>query len=373
MTAQACSLFAAPANTAATSRTEPAKAGVTRRQLLVSSGTLAAGLLITRYGRAQGAGTPFTLGVASGSPSPDGFVLWTRLAPQPLAPDGSGGMAVPVTVFWEIAADDAMRYVVQSGGAVEANRRSAHSVHLEVGGLEPNRPYWYRFTAPGEQSPVGRARTAPRPTDQIDRLRFAFASCSHWELGYFSAYRHMVAENPDLVLFLGDYIYEYTVPAEQAGRTARRHDGPTATDLAGYRNRYALYRTDPDLQALHAAAPCLMTWDDHEVENDYANEWSQNIDVSPEAYEHMPLRARAAPTAGAMRLYDRFRLGNLVTFAVLDGRQYRSSSRASCRKHAADTWRRTAALSALTKTARCWAMSRSDGCSKVCQCRRTAC
>jgi alkaline phosphatase D len=146
----------------------------------------------------------------------------------------------------------------------------------------------------------------------------------------------MAAEHPDLVLFLGDYIYEYTVPAIQADGIVRRHDGPTATDLAGYRNRHALYRTDPDLQALHATAPCLVTWDDHELEDDYANAWPQDVDVTPEIflrrraaayqayYEHMPLRSRAVPTAGAMRLYDRFRFGNLVTFAVLDGRQYRS-------------------------------------------------
>jgi alkaline phosphatase D len=172
--------------------------------------------------------------------------------------------------------------------------------------------------------------------DRVARLRFAFASCSHWELGYFSAYRHMAAEHPDLVLFLGDYIYEYTVPPTHADRIVRPHDGPIATDLAGYRNRHALYKTDPDLQALHAAAACLVTWDDHEVENDYANQWSQEIAVSPEDflrrraaayqayYEHMPLRARALPGAQAMRLHHRARFGDLASFTVLDGRQYRS-------------------------------------------------
>lgn len=146
----------------------------------------------------------------------------------------------------------------------------------------------------------------------------------------------MAEENPDLILFLGDCIYEYTVPVAYADRTVRKHDGPTATNLVGYRNRHALYRTDPDLQALHATAPCLVTWDDHEVENDYANEWSQAVDVNPEVflqrraaayqayYEHMPLRSRSIPNGGALRLHDRFRFGNLVTFSVLDGRQYRS-------------------------------------------------
>lgn len=308
-----------------------------RRTVLVGSGAVTGSFLIGRYGRALAAGSssPFALGVASGEPAPDGVVLWTRLAPQPLAADGSGGITEAAAVTWEIATDDAMRQVIQRG-TVEANRRFAHSVHVEVGGLAPNRPYWYRFTALGEQSPVGRTRTAPAPTERIDRLRFAVASCSHWEFGYFSAYRHMAAENPDLVVFLGDYIYEYTVPAALAERTVRKHDGPTARDLVGYRNRYALYRTDPDLQGLHATAPCLVTWDDHEVENDYANEWSENVATTPEEflrrraaayqayYEHMPVRARAIPNGGALRLHDRFRFGDLVTFSVLDGRQYRS-------------------------------------------------
>jgi len=244
-------------------------------------------------------------------------------------------MLQPVRVAWEVAANETMRSIVRRG-TVEADGRLAHSVHVEVSGLEPGRSYWYRFAALGERSPVGCTRTAPRADAKLGRLRFAVASCSHWEQGYFSAYRHMAEENPDLVLFLGDYIYEDTTPAIHAEHTVRRHDGPTAADLAFYRNRYALYRTDPDLQALHAAAPCLATWDDHEVENDYASEWSERMEVSPEDflrrraaayqayYEHMPLRARAVPGNGTMRIYDRFRFGTLATFSVLDGRQYRS-------------------------------------------------
>jgi alkaline phosphatase D len=155
-------------------------------------------------------------------------------------------------------------------------------------------------------------------------------------VGYFSAYRHIAEESPDLVVFLGDYIYEYTYAGSNPDRVIRKHDGPTATDLAGYRNRYALYRTDPDLQALQAAAPCLMTWDDHEVEIDYANEWSERMETTPEAflrrraaayqayYELMPLRARSMPRDSALRLHDRFRFGDLVTFSLLDGRQYRN-------------------------------------------------
>ena len=306
---------------------------LTRRRLLQASSGFAVGLLTAHKNARAGSGDPFGLGVAAGEPSPDGFVLWTRLAREPLAADGFGGMSEPVPVRWEVAGDEAMRQVVRQG-TVEAERRSAHCVHVEVSGLEPNRPYWYRFTGLGEQSPIGRARTTPSPTDRLDHLRFAFASCSNWQLGYFSAYRHMVEEQPDLVIFLGDYIYESTLSA--AGRIVRPHDGPTATDLAGYRNRYALYRTDPDLKALHAAAPCLVTWDDHEVENDYANQWSQDMRVEPAAFlarraaayqayrEHMPLRPRPIGEPHAFRLYGRVPFGNLVSFSMLDGRQYRS-------------------------------------------------
>ena len=310
---------------------------LTRRRLLKASSAFAVGLLTARQGAQAGSGDPFTLGVAAGEPSPDGFVLWTRLARSPLAADGLGGMSEPVPVHWEVASDEGMGEVVRRG-TVEAVQRSAHCVHVAVGGLKPNRSYWYRFAALGEQSPIGRARTTPSPADRLDRLRFAFASCSNWQLGFFSAYRHMVEEQPDLVIFLGDYIYESTIAATSAAaaRLVRPHDGPTATDLAGYRNRYALYRSDPDLKALHAAAPCLVTWDDHEVENDYANQWSQDMRVDPEIFlarraaayqaywEHMPLRPRPSAEAHGLRLYGRVPFGNLVSFTLLDGRQYRS-------------------------------------------------
>jgi alkaline phosphatase D len=304
-----------------------------RRRFIGSGGSFVAALTVGRH-LARAAGSPFTLGVASGDPLPDGFVLWTRLALDPLAADGQGGMAGPVAVLWEVATDEAMRGVVRSG-TIQADSRFAHSVHVEVAGLEPGRPYWYRFTALGAQSPVGRARTAPAANDRPEKMRFAFASCSNWQVGYFSAYRHMAEEDPDLVIFLGDYIYEFSYPVG-SNRILRPHDGPTATDLTGYRNRYALYRTDPDLQALHAAAACLMTWDDHEVENDYASDWSEHVETRPEDfrrrraaayqayYEHMPVRTRSTPHDSALTLYDRFRFGNLVTFTVLDGRQYRT-------------------------------------------------
>jgi alkaline phosphatase D len=306
-----------------------------RRSFLQRSGAAALAFGILRHPACAASGDPFTLGIASGDPAPDGFILWTRLATSPLAADGQGGMGGPVQVTWEVAEDDGLARVVASGTA-EANAQWAHSVHAEVGGLKPDRPYWYRFTALGQRSAIGRARTAPAFDASPSRLRFAFASCSNWQMGHFSAYRHMAAENPDLVLFLGDYIYEVTYPAGAGGRVMRPHDGPTAVDLTGYRNRYALYRTDPDLQALHAAAPCLVTWDDHEVENDYADQWSERMEVTPEAflkrraaayrayYEHMPVRRRAVPNGSAMQLFERVRFGDLATFAVLDGRQYRT-------------------------------------------------
>ncbi len=279
---------------------------------------------------------PFTLGVAAGEPGPDGFVLWTRLAPEPLWPDPAapGGLtAGDVVLRYEIAADDGMRTIVQSGDAV-AEAAYAHSVHLEVHGLRPGRPYWYRFTGGGAQSRVGRAWTAPAAGQPLGQLRFGFVSCANYEHGYFAAYRHLADEAPDLVLFLGDYIYEYV---ERSRPTVRRHsDDVEATTLPTYRNRYAQYRLDPDLQRLHAQSPALITWDDHEVQDDYADRWSKTFD-DPEDflrrraaayqafYEHMPLRpGRSRPRGPALRLYDRFAYGDLVEFSMLDERQYRS-------------------------------------------------
>jgi alkaline phosphatase D len=238
----------------------------------------------------------------------------------------------PAPVRWEIAEDEGMSRIVQSG-TVEALPEFAHAVHVEVTGLSPNRPYWYRFIAAGETSPTGRTRTAPANGAPLDRLRFAFASCANYELGWFSGYRHLAAENPDLVLFLGDYIYEFV--SQLPGKVRQHSDGAAATDLRTYRNRYAQYRTDPDLQAVHAAAPCIATWDDHEVQNDYADRWSQTFD-DPEVFlarraaayrafwEHMPLPLSAMPNGPDAALYGRWNFGGLATFFVLDGRQYRS-------------------------------------------------
>jgi alkaline phosphatase D len=272
---------------------------------------------------------PFSLGVASGYAHAAGFVLWTRLAPVPLAP--GGGMPPEVTaVGWEVARDEEMRNVVASGTAYAAPDE-AHSLHVEVLGLAPARRYWYRFTAGDAVSSIGSARTAPSLSARPPRLRFAFASCQHWEQGYFGAYRHIVADEPELIVHLGDYIYEASFGRDPV----RSHGMPESITLDDYRRRYALYKTDADLQAAHRACPWLITWDDHEVENDYANDRSQALDA-PEWflarraaayrawYEHMPVPRSMIPFGPSARIYTRSGHGNLVNFFVLDDRQYRS-------------------------------------------------
>src|SRR5579885_939392 len=298
-----------------------------------SAAAIAAPAVLGRAGGPRWAANPFALGVAAGDPAPDGFVLWTRLAPDPLAADPAtpGGMrGGDVTLGYEIAADPAMREIVRRGDAA-AEAAFGWSAHVAVAGLAPGRPYWYRFTSGGAQSRIGRAMTAPAPGAPLGRLRFAFVSCANYELGYFSAYRHATEEQPDLVIFLGDYIYEVVLPA---ARAVRHHsDGVEASTLPTYRNRYAQYRLDPDLQRLHAEIPALMTWDDHEVQNDYAADRSETFGDPAQFlarraaayqafYEHMPVRRR--PSGPSMRVYDRFAFGDLVEFSVLDGRQYRS-------------------------------------------------
>jgi alkaline phosphatase D len=272
--------------------------------------------------------SPFTLGVASGDPAPDGVVLWTRLAIDPV--HGGGMPAVPVEVNWEIASDDRLADVVQRGRTA-ALPGWAHSVHVEVEGLQPERWYWYRFRVGDELSPVGRTRTLPRNGAAVDRLRFAFVSCQNWEMGHFTPYTHMAAEDLSLVFHLGDYIYEGG-PTE--GRPRINNSAELLT-LSDYRNRHALYRTDPDLRAAHAAFPFVVTWDDHEVDNNYAGDSSeQNAPVAAfldrraaayQAYwEHMPLRRSSLPSGSSLQLFRRFSYGTLASFFVLDTRQYRS-------------------------------------------------
>ena len=269
---------------------------------------------------------PFALGVASGAPRENGFVLWTRLAPHPLAP--AGGMEPhPVEVGWEVAADEGFRRILRSGRAT-AHADSVHAVHIEVEGLEPAREYWYRFHAGGETSAVARTRTAPAPGRGDERLRLALASCQQYEQGWYVAHRHLAAEGVDLVAFVGDYIYE----SSWGRRHVRHHATDEPTTLDGYRARYAQYKSDADLQLAHACAPWIVTWDDHEVSNDYANDQSQHLEphflarraAAYRAYlEHMPLRRSELAANGGYRLYGRHRWGSLATLHVLDDRQYR--------------------------------------------------
>ena len=291
-----------------------------RRRFLLSLGALAVSTRL--HAQPRFASYPFSLGVASGYPTPDSVVLWTRLTGE-LAP-----AAIPVR--WEVFGDDALRTPIVSGETT-AHPEWAHSVHIEAKGLEPERWYWYRFSAGDAQSTVGRTRTAPRTAATAPRLRFAFASCQQYEHGYYGAYRQMVADAPDLVAFLGDYIYESTWGRE----LVRSHASGETYTLADYRARYALYRSDPDLQAAHAACPWIVTWDDHEVDNDYADDRPEDgMEREPflerraaayrAYYEHMPLPPRMRPDGPNMRIYTHLDWGALARFYVLDDRQYRS-------------------------------------------------
>ena len=266
---------------------------------------------------------PFTLGVASGDPLPDGVVLWTRLAPEPLDPDGRGGMpAVDRAVQWEVALDERFRCVVRRGSVI-TTAALGHSVHVEVSGLDPARVYHYRFRAGGHVSPTGTTRTAPAPGAPNTRLVFALACCQSWVGGRYGAYRTMADEDLDLVVHVGDYIYE--------------HKG--AETLADFRRIHAWYKTSADLQAAHARFPFVAVFDDHEVENNWAGSRSRpdgGPPMGPERflrlraaafqayYEHLPLRRHALPAGPDMLAYRRLRFGQLAELNVLDTRQYRT-------------------------------------------------
>ncbi len=304
-----------------------------RRRLLQGAGFLT-GLAITSQLRPVVAhptfsAYPFSLGVASGDPLPDSVVLWTRLAPDPL--NGGGMPPKNVPIKWQVALDEKMTKVVQRGTVI-ATPELSHSVRVDVRGLKPERWYWYQFQVGKEVSPVGRTRTAPDLGKRIKQFRFAFVNCQDWQNGYYTAYKHVADEELDLVVHLGDYIYEYG-PLPNG---PRQHNSPKIVTLADYRNRHALYRTDPNLQAAHAAFPWIVTWDDHEVEDNYANDISSLNNISPTEflvqranayqayYEHMPLRESSLPNGPDMLLYRRFTFGDLAQFNVLDTRQYRS-------------------------------------------------
>jgi alkaline phosphatase D len=263
---------------------------------------------------------PFTLGVASGAPLPDSVILWTRLLPDPL--DAASMPPVAQQVLWQVSHDEGFTRIAAQGMAV-ATPALAHSVNVDVRGLAPERWYWYRFMLGDAVSPVGRTRTAPAPGSMPATLKLAVASCQHWEFGHYAAHRHIAQAAPDLVAFLGDYIYEWGAYSLRHPDTARRRD--ESFTLAGYRARYAQYKSDVDLQAAHHAAPWLLTWDDHEVANDYSPTRDELLSpdfirrraAAYQAYfEHQPLRTQ--------RLYQRYDWGQLARFHMLDTRQYRS-------------------------------------------------
>jgi alkaline phosphatase D len=304
---------------------------VTRRTFLTATGPALLPVAIAKSRPAD----PFQLGVASGDPTASGVVLWTRLAPRPLAADGYGGLpAGTVDVRWQLAADERFRRVVRAGRSV-ARRATGGSVHVEVEGLRPGTEYFYRFRAAGEVSPVGRTRTAPAPGALSAPLTFGVASCAHYEHGYFTAYRRLAEQDPDLVVHLGDYMYEYA-PGHYRTATGRvrEHTEGKCQTLADYRRRHAQYKSDPDLRAAHAAAPWVVVWDDHELENNWAGELPGSPDVPGFAlrkqaamrayYENMPLRRSARPRNGTIQLHRRLSWGGLATFHVLDTRQYRT-------------------------------------------------
>ena len=316
---------------------------VQRRRLLLAGGGVA--LLAAASPAPVWAGSlatnPFTLGVASGDPTPDGFVIWTRLASDPLQEHG-GMPAARIPVRWEVAEDEAFRAVVRQGESLAMHELS-HSVHVEVEGLRSHRHYWYRFsTAGSELSPTGRVRTAPPAGAAVDRVRLGLVGCQHYEQGLYEAYAHLAGEDLDLAFHYGDYIYEGgpTPLGTLEGRrwtAVRQHVGNKLYSIDDYRRRYAQYRTDPHLQAAHAACAFAMAFDDHEIENNWAGDIDQS-DTAPEIfalrrlaalqawYENMPVRKAQFPSLreGGLTAYRRLDYGRLLRMHVLDTRSYRS-------------------------------------------------
>ena len=279
---------------------------------------------------------PFALGVASGEPLSDGIVLWTRLITDAKGADPAASMpnrAIPVR--WQIARDSNMTRIVQEGD-VRALPEDAHSVHVEVSGLEPAHTYFYRFYAGGLASETGRTRTAPAEGANIAQVRFATSCCQNYEAGYYTAYRHMSEEDLDFVIHLGDYIYEGPDQSHKRPWNVRAHPDHTCVNLEQYRQRYALYKSDPDLRAAHAAFPFLPVFDDHEVNNNWAGN-AKRKRRSRDAfllrrqaafkayYEHLPLRRFSKPRGPWMQLYRRANFGSLLTLSLCDTRQYRTS------------------------------------------------
>jgi alkaline phosphatase D len=279
--------------------------------------------------RPRWADYPFQLGVASGDPTSTSAIIWTRLAPRPLEPDFGMGDGNRVAVPWEVAEDEHFGTIVRQGRAT-AVPELGHSIHVDVTGLAPDRWYYYRFLSMDATSPVGRMRTTPE-AGSATPLRFAFNSCQHWETGFYTAHHHLSREEIDLCAHLGDYIYEYGVR-----QRVRTHNSGEIQTLHDYRVRYSLYKSDPLLQQAHARCPWVVTWDDHEVDNNYAGPIGENHMESHEQvrarraagyqawWENQPVRATRATSWADLDIVRRFDWGSLARFSVLDSRQYRS-------------------------------------------------
>jgi len=314
----------------------------TRRRLLSTGGAAAAlglaGAPAILHAQSWFMDNPFTLGVASGDPAPDGFVIWTKLAPEPFEPHG--GMPLSrLPVSWEVASDDRFATIVAKGEAM-AHPELGHSVHVEVSGLEADRPYWYRFKVGADRSLAGRARTLPRAGAAMSALKFGVCGCQHYESGLYTAYRHLAQEDLAFVFHYGDFIYEYRydynyekgLPVPKV----REHRMRALFSLDDYRAHYAQYLTDLDLQAARARHVFLSTFDDHEVENNWVQDIQQNNEVPPAIfalrrqaamqawYEYMPVRASMIPQGELIHANRRLTYGNLAAINLLDTRSFRS-------------------------------------------------
>lgn len=299
---------------------------------LATGATLAPAFLRGPLGEAQERDSAlFSLGVASGDPSASSVVLWTRLAPNPLQGGGMARFSVPVG--WQIATDPGMTNVIRAGTAL-AEFHNGHAVKVTARGLPSDSWLWYRFTARGESSRVGRTRTFPAPGNRANVMRFAFCSCQHYESGFWAAYRDLAEQDLDFVIHLGDYIYEGGATDEPIG-PGRQHNSPEIFSVQDYRDRYALYRTDENLKRAHAQFPWIVTWDDHEVDNNYAADAPEDDQPTDEFlerrenaykvyFESMPLRRAQQPDGAALPLFRRLAFGDLADIHVLDTRQFRT-------------------------------------------------
>lgn len=322
-------------------RSRPDASDVTRRRFLIGSGAavgVSAAPAILKGLRAEVAergSSLFTLGVASGDPRAHSVVIWTRLAPDPLG--GLGLPGFPIPVRWEVAGDPGMAKVLRRGLAL-ATARDGYAVHAQVAGLPSDRWFYYRFEALGEHSRIGRTRTFPGPRDGVGEMRFALASCQDYQDGFYVAYRDMLRQDLDFVLHVGDYIYENGQTGNPIAE-GRRHNSAEVFSVEDYRKRYALYRLDPDLQEAHARLPFVVTWDDHEADNNYAGKVAEEdapvqgrafLERRRNAYqvyaETMPLRLgnRLGARRNRLRLYRSLHFGDLADIHVLDTRQFRS-------------------------------------------------